>query len=108
MSQYSDEADSIIICGDLNGRIGGLDDYIPSVDNIPKRKHLDTVINQHGHSLIEFLQESKFCIVNGRVSPENDGYTCSTARGVSVIDYFHVPHDLIGNCNNFHVTSITY
>ena len=70
-------------------------------------KHLDTVIKQHGHSLIEFLQEAKFCIVNGRVSEENDGYTCSTARGVSVVDYFLVPHDLIGNCNNFHVTSMT-
>ena len=41
---YSDEADSIIVCGDLNGRIGGLDDYIPSVDNIPERKHGNTLI----------------------------------------------------------------
>ena len=30
-----------------------------------------------------------------------------TARGVSVVDYFLVPHDPIGNCNNFHVTSMT-
>ena len=35
---YSDDADSMIICGDLNARIGALDDYIVSVDVVPNRK----------------------------------------------------------------------
>ena len=103
---YSDDAHAVIICGDLNGMIGNVDDNIPSINNIPERKNFDTVFNQHWHSLIEFPQEAKNCVINGRVSPENDGYTCSTARGVSVVDYFLVPHDLIGNCQNFSVTSM--
>ena len=52
------------------------------------------VVNQHGHSLIEFQQGAKFCVLNGRFDQESDYYTCSTTRGVSVVDYFLVPQDV--------------
>lgn len=108
---YSDNVDAIIICGDLNARIGNLDDSVSSVDELPPRKNIDTVINQHGHALIEFLLESKFCVLNGRVSASTsnesykDGYTCLTPRGMSVVDYIMVPHASIYDCSNFSVTS---
>ncbi len=105
---YSDSADSIIICGDLNARVGDLSDFITDVDDVTKRNSIDKVVNQHGRALIEFLQESKFCILNGRITPENDGLTCCTARGVSVVDYFLVPHDNLESCSNFNVTSMVW
>ena len=36
---------------------------------------------------------------------EKDGYTCRTARGLSVVDYFLVPHEVLTSCYNFCVTS---
>ena len=81
--------------------------YIVSVDVVPNRKNLDMVVNQHGHSLIEFLHEAKFCVLNGRFDQGSDDYTCSTTRGVSVVDYFLVPHDVLNKCSNFCVTSMS-
>lgn len=49
----------------------------------------------------------KFCVLNGHVCPENDGFTCCTARGVSVVDYCIVPHECLGSCSNFCVASMT-
>ena len=86
------DADYFIICGDLNSRIGDEKDYIPDVDDVIERKVLDTSRNQHGQNLLEFLLETKFGVVNGRVSPENDAFTSVTHKGKSVVDYFLVPH----------------
>ena len=100
---YNIDAHSIVICGDLNSRIGALDDCIDSIDDLPDRTCIDTVINQHGRSLIDFLHESRLCILNGRLNKENDGYTCRNARGTSVVDYFLIDHDNFSKCKNFKV-----
>ena len=42
------EADAIYICGDLNSRIGRVDDYINDIDDIPSRVALDDFDNHHG------------------------------------------------------------
>ena len=89
--------DNMLICGDLNARIGNLKDYIDNVDTIPPRCVLDLVQNNHGMSLIEFLNESKFCILNGRVQTENDNFTCISSRGKSIVDYIVVAHDCLAN-----------
>jgi hypothetical protein len=46
------EADAIYICGDLNSRIGRLDDYINDVDDIPSRVALDGFVNHPGENPI--------------------------------------------------------
>ena len=102
----SDSADAIVMCGDLNARIGELNDYIVNVDDVTSRQSIDKVVNQHGHAFIDFLQEAKFCVLNGRICPENDNITCCTARGVSVVDYVFVPHDNLEKCSNFSVMSM--
>ena len=101
------EADAIYLCGDLNGRVGGLYDYVKEIDEIPLRAPLDVVINKHGESLIEFLKDSKFCIVNGRICPLQDNYTSVSTRGKAVVDYILVPHDCLQSCISFEVITPT-
>ena len=40
--------DLIIMLGDLNGRIGKKQDYIPEIDDVPPHVHLDETLNDHG------------------------------------------------------------
>ena len=70
------EYDSIIVCGDLNSRIGQLKDSISGIDEIPQRQSIDKTTNQHEHTFIEFLNDSKFCVLNGRLCVENDADDC--------------------------------
>ena len=99
------EYDSIILCGDLNSRIGKTNDVISRLDNIPQRSPIDQTTNQHRHTFIEFLNDSKFCVLNGRLCSENDDYTSVLTRGKAVVDYICVPHDCYKNCSNFRVIS---
>ena len=69
------EYHSIILCGDMNSRICQLNDSISVIDKIPQRHVIDKNTNQHGHTFIEFLNDSKFCILNGRLCEENDDFT---------------------------------
>ena len=85
----ADDVNAIFVCGDLNGRIGNLKDTVTALDTVPDRQVLDTVINQHGHSLVEFLQETAMCMVNGRVTPEHNDFTFIANRGKSVVDYIY-------------------
>ncbi len=56
------EADMTLICGDLNSKTGGLNDFVPGIDNVDVRTPIDLSTNQHGKSLIEFLLESKMAV----------------------------------------------
>ena len=51
--------DSILLMDNLNSRIGAETDYFKGIDNILDRINLDTTINWHGRSLLEFLFDSK-------------------------------------------------
>ena len=65
--------------GDLNSRIGTLNDIFQDIDyiHIPNRRALDNFVNQQGHELIDFLNEANFCLLNGR----------HNRKGKSVVDY---------------------
>ena len=102
---YGVDVSDIIICGDLNSRIGNLSDIIDDFDQLPERLVIDKHINQHGRSLIEFLQESRFCVLNGRINPENNAYTCVTSRGSSCVDCFLIPQHSFRLFQNFDVIS---
>ena len=81
------EADLILLCGDFNARIGGKNDC-PLNEEIRVRKHLDPTYNQQGLKLIDFLCDTKMCVINGRVTPEADDMTSTTGyRGSAVVDY---------------------
>ena len=100
---YNCDVEDFLVCGDFNARIGTLSDLIDLEDDIPIRNVIDTNINQHGRALIDFLQETKMCTLNGRMNPQHDDFTCSTFRGTSVIDYILVSHDTYEKCSNFRV-----
>ena len=87
--------------------MGDTNDVIVDIDAVDKRAVLDSTKNQHGQCLIDFLLESRLCIVNGRVNKENDNYTCISAKGKSVVDYIIVPHNDIKHCTSFCVLPYT-
>ena len=97
-----DDADNIFISGDLNARVGDLQDYVQFVDDIPARNVVDYTRNSHGQCLIDFLLESKLCIANGRVQG-SDNFTCISTKGKSVVDYFLVNHSSLVNCSEWKV-----
>ena len=52
--RYND-VDLFIVCGDLNVRLGSLNDTINTVDKLVSRNIIDNTKNKHGESLQEFL-----------------------------------------------------
>ena len=66
--------DQIFIMGDFNAKTGNAADTLDT-DNILTRKYIDLTKYSHGESLIDFLHDSKTCILNGRLSNSEDGYT---------------------------------
>ena len=53
----------ILVCGNMNARIGNLSDYIVNVDTgIPVRNVIDDVKNSQGNEFIDFLQEMSTCV----------------------------------------------
>lgn len=101
------ECDQIFICGDFNGRIGELADCIEGIDNLPKRHVLDKTVQGHGEALIGFMNDAKLCALNGRLCPDNDDYTCISGKGLSVVDYIMVPHDVFEKCRYFKVHTMS-
>ena len=92
------------MCGDFNSRIGMMKDY-SEFDSIRGRNIIDKTTNQHGKSFIEFFNESKMCVLNGRFDPNDDNFTCISGRGKSVVDYICVPHEVLKLVKSFKVIS---
>ena len=97
------DCDALYLVGDVNSRISHKKDYVPNVDSLVDRKVLDETVNKHGEVFIDFLLESKMCILNGRVCPENNNFTRVHTTGSSVVDYICTSHDNIQNCEYFAV-----
>ncbi|CAC5405576.1 unnamed protein product [Mytilus coruscus] len=94
------DTDAIFLCGDFNSRIGSLKDY-SDFDELPLRLSLDKTVNQHGNTFLEFLNESKMCVLNGRFDQDKDNFTFISGRGKSVVDYICVPQDYLDQCISF-------
>lgn len=99
------DKDAIIVCEDLNSRIGETSDIILDIVGILRRCVIDKSINQHGHSFIDFLVDSKMCILNGQFDSNNDNFTSVSLRGRSMVNFVCVPHDCFNSCENFKVIS---
>ena len=95
-------ADLILLCGDFNARIGRENDST-NFDKIPNRIALDTYKNSYSEIFLDFLKDSKCCVLNGRFPDDN--FT-STHRCNAVVDYVITPHDCFEMCLNFKVLLI--
>ena len=96
----------MFIGADFNSRIGLLSDILHDLDTIPERTILDKSINQHGHDFLEFLNDSKFCVLNGRLNTNEDNYTSISKKGKSVVDFICVPHDNYSAIKYFKVLTV--
>ena len=103
------DADLILICGDLNSRVGDKDDVIvvSDIDAVETRVPIDVHAkpNQHGLEFLEFLNEAKMCMLNGRGDRHKDNFTCIYTHGKSVVDFMCVPHNCLSYCSNFEVNT---
>ena len=99
------DVDTVVLAGDLNSRIGNMSDTISDMDNIPKRNCLDTAVNSHGHIFLEFLNDSKMYVLNGRFRESDNSFTSVSSKGKSIVDYICVPHDNFPEFQSFQVTS---
>ena len=64
-------------------------------------------MNNHGESLVEFCNDTKSSIVNGRISPLTDNFTWISTKGIAVVDYFLKRHENLKNVLDFTVLTIT-
>ncbi len=102
------EFDAVFVVGDVNSRSVSKQDFVQNIDNISPRVVQDNISNKHGEEFIDFILESKMCILNGRVCPENDNFTSVRTLGRSVVDYICTFHDNLSNCKFFKVHLIRF
>ena len=88
--------DAIFLCGDFNARIGSLNDTSEFGNTtIPQRQAIDKTVKQHGHSFLDFLNEAKMCVLNGRFNESDNNFTSVSTHGKAVVDYICVHHDVL-------------
>ena len=94
-----------IIVGDFNARIGNLQDFNDSFDDLKKRTGIDNIKKNHD-PFMNFLSDSKFCVLNGRFDKSKDNYTSISSKGCAVVDYMCVPYDLLQYITCFSVLTM--
>ena len=101
------DADLILIWGDINSWVGDKDDVVSDIDAVETRVPINVHAkpNQHGLQFLEFLNEAKMCMLNGRGDRHTDNFTCVNTHGKSVVDFMCVPHDCLSYCSNFEVNT---
>ena len=88
------------ICGDFNGRCGDLEDFITGANLIGHRDVVDRKTNFYGEVLIDYFINTNMCILNGRNCINND-FTSISTKGLSVVDYCLVSHEVLVTFSNF-------
>ncbi len=66
-------------------RMGKLNDFTKGIDIIRDREIIDLTKNPHGTVCIEFLNDAKMCMLNGRFGEKSNNFTC-IKTGKSVVD----------------------
>ncbi|CAB3984286.1 Hypothetical predicted protein [Paramuricea clavata] len=116
---------SIILCGDLNARIGDLDDCIKNTSvledffpstcppngsiEIESRNSKDNHCNSYGKLLAELCCGNDLILLNGRTKGDYIGqFTCQTYNGASVVDYTIVSSEVMSEIKYFTVSEITH
>ena len=95
--------ENIIIVGDLNGRIGNLNDNESS--NLLPRTSKDSTVNGQGKEIIEFCNETSLCIANGRLEEGKCTYFTLHKGEIkkSLIDYLIISRNLIYGISSFQI-----
>ena len=97
--KYSSQ-DQIIITGDLNSRLGNLQEEfsfinddpdaqntIDNIESLPVREFMDPSTNQSGRKLMDLLNESSLISLNGRkLGDATSKLTCHQYNGSSTVD----------------------
>ena len=102
---YYDRLCPCIITGDFNARIGDLKDFDSSLDVVKNRTCIDTIKRNH-ESFLNFLNDSQFCILNGRFDSSKDNFTSISGKGCAVVDYMCTPYDILSCVSEFSVTTM--
>lgn len=98
------DADMLLMCGDFNSRIGSLHDVLDENEYIVTRHSVDEYINSHGKCMLNFLNDTRMCVVNGRFGPA--AFTCHRTNGSSTVDYFLVPYEDLKKIQSMMVFSV--
>ncbi len=85
--------DMMLFWGDYNARTDPLKDSIEDINCVPQRHVLVEVLYGYDKSLINFVNDFKLCILNGKLDVQNDNVTYISDKGNSVVDYVFVPQD---------------
>ena len=99
-----ESCDDLVLFVDYNARIGKLADYIADIDEITPRTAIDYTVNKHGQRFVEFLQEAKIGVVNGRVTPDLDNFTSVSSKGSAVVDYMLTGYETLPKAESCTVT----
>ena len=103
-----DDNDFCLFMGDMNARCGNEADIVTIIDkDIPDRVSIDDTKNSRGTVFLDFLKSVNHCMLNGRITPDLDNFTCISHKGRSVVDYLFVGHESISNINQFSVLTVT-
>jgi len=117
---YFTDLGKVIICGDLNARVGkNRHDFVPNdrqidyldgdiyiPDDPPPRASMDTGTNAHGLRLLDLCKATSMRIANGRLDGDLSGsFTYMNTNGASVIDYLLIPEHDFNIIKDFKVKS---
>lgn len=102
LSYECNNYDMLLYVGDFNARIGQKLDSDSTL--IPDRVAVDKTVNSHGKSLLEFLNDSDSCVLNGRFGDAS--FTCNASVGSSVVDYAIVHVDTFDRIKSFALMSM--
>ena len=86
--------------------LGDKQDVDYTIDpSVPQRQCVDKMSKQ-AEQFLEFLKDSRFCVLNGWLDTSSDKYTCFTYRGQSVADYTCTQYEYLKYVDKFCVKSI--
>ena len=85
--------------------MGNKQDVDSVIDDVPDRHPIDvhSSANQHGLTFLEFLNDAKLCMLNGRFDSTKDDFTCINKQVKSVVDYKCIPHYCLKYVSKFEV-----
>ncbi len=89
----NNDAEMLYFCRDFNARTGNFKDSFEDIDSMPPRHVLDNVVSGHEEALINFVNDCRLFILNGRLYPQNDNFAYISDKSKSVVDYIITPQD---------------
>ena len=106
---YSYQNEGLVcISGDVNARLGNMQDFIEEVDEVPLRDTIDSSCNDYGDIFHDHLTSCNMCVLNGRAGSKiNNNFTHISAKGKSVVEYAWAPYEQLHYWSNFKVSTMS-